>query len=148
MIFLINRFTLKDQWFDSHKLTKSNKVCYANPPKRQFLFADPRPIFIANTSIWWGGPSGPRGGVSSPKIEIYQANPPREATFVWCSTPNYLSKYPYLVGWPLWGPWLNRAKPTPRSNFCLLAPALFSLQTPQFDGVAPAGRGVEWAPQK
>ncbi len=24
MIFLINRFSLKDQWFDSHRLTKSN----------------------------------------------------------------------------------------------------------------------------
>jgi hypothetical protein len=24
VIFLINRFTLKDQWFDSHRLTKSN----------------------------------------------------------------------------------------------------------------------------
>ncbi len=25
MIFLINRFTLKDQWFDSHRLPKSNR---------------------------------------------------------------------------------------------------------------------------
>jgi hypothetical protein len=33
VIFLINRFSLKDQWFDSHRLTKSNKLHFgfSNP---------------------------------------------------------------------------------------------------------------------
>ena len=30
MIFLINRFSLKDQWFDSHRLTKSNMAPRGN----------------------------------------------------------------------------------------------------------------------
>ncbi len=36
----------------------------------------------------------------------------------------------------------------PRSNFCLLAPTLFSLQIPPFGRVDPAGFGLWWAPRK
>jgi len=39
-------------------------------------------------------------------------------------------------------------KPTPRSNFCLLAPAQFSKHTPPFGRVDPAGPGLAWAPHK
>jgi hypothetical protein len=39
-------------------------------------------------------------------------------------------------------------KPTPRSNFCLLAPAQFSKQTPPFGRVDPAGPRLGWAPHK
>ncbi len=35
---------------------------------------------------------------------------------------------------------------TPRSNFCLLAPTLFSLKIPPFCGVDPAGPWLGWAP--
>ncbi len=39
-------------------------------------------------------------------------------------------------------------KPTPRSNFCLLAPAQFSKHTPPFGRVDPAGPRFGWAPHK
>ena len=34
------------------------------------MFAGPRPILIANTSIWWSRPCGPGVGVSPPKIKF------------------------------------------------------------------------------
>ncbi len=37
-------------------------------------------------------------------------------------------------------------KPTPRSNFCLLAPAQFSKHTAPFGRVDPVGPGLGWAP--
>ncbi len=37
-------------------------------------------------------------------------------------------------------------KPTPRSNFCLLAPAQFSKHTPPFGRVDLGGPGSVWAP--
>ncbi len=37
-------------------------------------------------------------------------------------------------------------KPTPRSNFCLLAPAQFSKHTPPFGRVDPAGPRFGWGP--
>jgi hypothetical protein len=39
-------------------------------------------------------------------------------------------------------------KPTPRSNFCLLAPAQFSKHTPLFGRVDPVGPRNGWAPHK
>jgi hypothetical protein len=39
-------------------------------PKEQLLFAGPRPILIANTSIWWSRPCGAGVGVSPPKIKF------------------------------------------------------------------------------
>jgi hypothetical protein len=61
------------------------------------------------------------------------ANPPLGATFVCWPPPNSQSVHPNLVGWTLRAPGLGEpptnkilhGKPTPRSNFCLLAPAQF-----------------------
>ena len=39
-------------------------------------------------------------------------------------------------------------KPTPRSNFCLLAPAQFSKHTPPLGRVDPVGPRFGWAPHK
>ncbi len=39
-------------------------------------------------------------------------------------------------------------KPTPRINFCLLAPTQFSKHTPPFGRVDPAGPRFGWAPRK
>jgi hypothetical protein len=68
-----------------------------------------------------------------PKIKFYQANPPRGAIFVCWPPHNYKCIHPLLEGWTLlalgWGePPSNKilpGKPTPKSNFCLLAPAQF-----------------------
>jgi hypothetical protein len=110
----------------------------------------------ANTPIWWGRPCGPQVGVSPPQIEFYQVNLPRGATFVCWPSLNSQCVYPHLVGRtlraPSWGePPTNRilpGKPTPRSNFCLLAPAKLSMQIPSFGWVDPAGLGLGWAPHK
>jgi hypothetical protein len=83
--------------------------------------------------IWWSWPCRPGVGVSPPQIKFYHANPPRGATFVCWPPQNNQSIYPHLAGWTLrargWGePPTNKillCKPTPRSNFCLLAPAQF-----------------------
>ncbi len=52
------------------------------------------------------------------------------------------------LGWG-WAPtYFFIFKPTPRSNFCLLAPAQFSKHTPPFGRVDPAGPRLGWAPHK
>ncbi len=74
-------------------------------------------------------------------------NPPQGETFVCWPPPNSQSIHPHLVGWTLWAlswgePPANKilsGKPTPRSNFCLLAPAQ-SLTLPGIsDGVSMGG---------
>ncbi len=69
-------------------------------PEKQLLFAVPHPIIEANTPIWWSGPCGTEVGESPPQIEIYQANPPQEATFV-CWPPTY-SHCKHMAN-PPWG---------------------------------------------
>jgi hypothetical protein len=116
-------------------------------PEEQFLFAGPRPILIANTPIWWSGPCGPGVGVSPPQIKFYMANPPRGAIFICWPPPYSHCKYLHLVEWTLrargWGePPTNKilqCKPTPRSNFCLLASAQSLTLQGISDGVSMGG---------
>jgi hypothetical protein len=100
-------------------------------PEEQLLIAAPHPILKVCTPIWWVRPCGPKVGVIPPEVKFYQAKPPWGATFVCWPLPSSQSKSPLLVGWILraqgcGGPPTNKillSKPTPRSNFCLLAPA-------------------------
>ena len=79
------------------------------------------------------GPCGLWVGVSTPQIKMLCTNPPQGATFVCWPLPNSQSIHPHFVGWILRAPGLGEpptnkilhGKPTPRSNFCLLAPAQF-----------------------
>jgi len=95
------------------------------------LFAGPRPILKAYTPIGWTGPCGLWAGVSPPQINFLYTNPPRGATFVCWPPPNSQSIHPHLLEWTLRAPGLGEppknkilpGKPTPKSNFCLLAPA-------------------------
>ena len=111
------------------------------------MFAGPHPILNANTPIWWNGPCGPQVWGEPPKIKFYIANPPRGATFVCWPLPNSQRIHPHLVEWTLrargWGePPTNKIlqdKPTPRSNFCLLAPAQFLTLQGISDGVSMGG---------
>ena len=63
-------------------------------------------------------------------------------------------KKPHLMEWTLrawgWGEpptnYILHGKPTPRSNFYLMVPALFSKYTPSFGGVDPTGPGLRVSP--
>jgi hypothetical protein len=111
------------------------------------LFAGPLKILNANTPIWWSGPCRPGAGVSPPQIKFYQANPPRGAIFVCWPLPNSQPIHPHLVEWTLRAPGLGEppknkilhGKPTPKSNFCLLAPAQFLTLQGISDGVSMGG---------
>ena len=99
-------------------------------------------------ALGWGEP---------PQIKFLYTNPPRGATFVCWPRPNCQSIYPHLVGWSLWAPGLGEpptnkilhGKPTPRSSFCLLAPAQFFTLQGISDGVTirgtPGGQNF-WLP--
>ncbi len=118
------------------------------------MFAGPRPILKANTLIWWSGPCGPRVGVSPPQIKFFYSNLPRGATFVCWPPPNSQSIQPHSAGWTLWAlglgePPTNKilhGKPTPWSNFCLLAPAQFFTLQSFSDGATIGGTpgGQHW----
>ena len=89
-------------------------------------------------ALGWGEP---------PANKKFIYNPPRGATFVCWPPPNSQSMHPHLVGWTLQAPGLGEpptnkilhGKPTPRSNFCLLALVKFTKHIP------PLGR-VLWTP--
>jgi hypothetical protein len=97
------------------------------------------------------GPSRLWVEVSPPQIKFLYTNPPRGATFVCWPLPNSQSIHPHLVGWNLRAPGLGEPPvnkillyiPTPRSNFCLLAPVqFFTLQGFQIvtKGGTPGGQ--------
>jgi hypothetical protein len=94
-----------------------------------------------------GGPCGLWVGVSPPQIRFLFSNPPQGATFVCWPPPNSQSIHPHLVGSTLRAPGLGEpptnkilhGKPTPRSNFCLLAPTQFFTLQGFSDGVTIGG---------
>jgi hypothetical protein len=96
---------------------------------------------LVGWTLWAPGQGEP------PAFLFYQVNTPRGAIFVCWPPHNFECKYPHLVGWTLqalgWGePPTNKilhGKPTPRSNFCLLALVKFTKHIP------PLGR-VLWTP--
>jgi hypothetical protein len=98
----------------------------------------------ANTPFCWGWTLWAPGWSEPPQIKFYQANPPRGATFVCWPLPNSQRIYPHLVGWTLRAqgkgePPENKILPgkcTPKSNFCLLAPAQFLTLQGISDGVS------------
>ncbi len=100
-------------------------------------------------------PVGP-GVRWAPQNKALLCKPTRGAAFVGWLLLNCLSYYPHLVGWTLRAQsWseppqkLNFRKQThPKEQLLFAGPTLFSLQTPPFDGVDPAGLGLGWAPQK
>ncbi len=61
-------WTLRGPWLE----WAPQKINYTKQthPEEQLLFAGPRPILIANTSIWWSRPWGPGVGVSPPKSNL------------------------------------------------------------------------------
>ncbi len=61
-------WTLRGPWLEwAPKKLNFTKLTH---PKEQLLFAGPRPILIANTSIRWSKPCGPGVEVSPPKIKF------------------------------------------------------------------------------
>jgi hypothetical protein len=110
------------------------------------LLAGPCKILQTYTPIWWGGPCGPRVGVSPPNI-ILPGKPTPRSNFCLLAPAQFSKQIPHLVGWTLrprgWGePPANKispGKPTPRSNFCLLAPAQFLTLQGISDGVTTGG---------
>ncbi len=140
--------------------------CWGEPPTNIILPGKPTPrskfcllaFYQFSMHIFpfvWMDPAGP-GFEWAPTKKNYRTNQPWGANFFWWLPLNSLCIHPLLVGWTLWGwdwgePPTNKilpGKPTPRSNFCLLAPAQFSKHTPPFDRVDPAGPRFGWAPHK
>jgi hypothetical protein len=110
------------------------------------LFAVPRPILIANTSIWWSRPCGPGVGVSPPKIQFSKQTHSKEQllfagprpilianTSIWWSRPcgPGVGVSPPKYNFP--------SKPTLRSNFCLLDLTLLLTLQGISDGVTVRG---------
>ncbi len=139
------RWTLKNIILPCKPTARSN-FCLLAPTQFSKLI----PLFGGSD------PVGP-GGRWAPQNKALLCKPTRGATFVCWLLLNCLSYFPHLVGWTLqaqgWsepqGPWLNFTKQThPKEQLLFVGLVLFSLQTPPFGGVDPAGPGSGWAPLK
>ncbi len=80
-----------------------NKVLLCKPtPRSNFCLLVTVKLFKLIPPFDGVDPAGPLVGVSPPQIEIYQANPPRGATFACWPPPYSHCKHPHLVEWTLW----------------------------------------------
>ena len=128
-------------------VTPKNKIFSTNPTLRATFVYWPPLNSQSKYPHLLGWTLRARGWGEPPQIKFYMSNPPRGATFVCWPLPNSLNIHPHLVGWTLRAPGLGEpptnkilhGKPTPRSNFCLLAPTQFFTLQGFSDGVTVGG---------